>query len=71
MVEQEIRERLAEYRTAESAVLKNQSYTIGNRTFSRANLRHIQSEIANLQRQLDGFTGGGSIRVRKALFRDD
>jgi len=68
--ETEIRRRLAEYRAAESAVLRNQSYTIGTRTFTRPNLRWLQEEIRKLESALKGVTGG-SIRVNRVVFRDD
>jgi len=68
----EIRRRLALYKLAEAAVLKNQSYTIGNRTFTRASLNSIRAEIKELEQQLTAYEGnGGSIRPRKVLMRDD
>lgn len=41
-------ERLALYAAAEQAVLTGQSYTIGNRTLTRANLDTIREEIDKL-----------------------
>lgn len=41
-------ERLKEYYAAEKAVLSGQSYTIGNRTLTRANLATIRDAIDDL-----------------------
>lgn len=41
-------ERLAQYLEAERAVLSGQSYTIGNRTLTRANLSTIRAAIDSL-----------------------
>lgn len=41
-------ERLKMYLEAEKAVLTGQSYTIGNRTLTRASLSAIQAEINRL-----------------------
>lgn len=59
--------KVAECLAAEAAVLSGaQSYTIGNRALSRAQLSEIASrltfwrgEVARLQAQADGDTGGG------------
>ncbi len=42
------RERLRQYLKAEQAILLNQSYTIGSRTFTRANLEDVRKVIADL-----------------------
>jgi len=67
----EIQARLNEYRTAESRILKNQSYTIGTRTFTMANLKSVQAEIKKLEAQLKGASGTATMRVRRVMFRDD
>jgi len=67
----EIQARLTRYLEAETAILKNQSYTIGTRTYTRANLRSVQEEIRALQAQLTGAVSSGTMRVRKIIFRDD
>jgi len=41
-------ERLRNYYTAERAVLSGQSYTVGNRTLTRANLAEIRAAIDDL-----------------------
>lgn len=67
----EIQARLNRYLAAEIAILKNQSYTIGTRTYTRANLKWIQDQIKELQGELAGITNGGTMRVRRIVFRDD
>lgn len=67
----EIQARLNKYLEAETAILKNQSYTIGTRTYTRANLKWVQDQIALLQGQLSSLVNGGSMKVRRIVFRDD
>jgi len=67
----EIQARLNLYLAAEQRVLKNQSYTIGTRTFTMANLSHLQSMIKSLQAQLTGASGTGTMRSRRVVPRDD
>jgi ribosomal protein S20 len=71
MTEAEIRALLAEYIKAEKAVLKNQSYTIGTRTYTRARLSEIQKGRQECETALSQLTGGGGIKIRRVLFRDD
>lgn len=66
-----LQSRLTAYLDAEKAVLKNQSYTIGTRTYTRANLKWIQDYIDSLRKQIAKARGKGTIRVRKAVFRDE
>ena len=47
-IQQMQNERLRSYYMAEMAVLSGQSYTIGNRTLTRANLAEIRSAIDDL-----------------------
>ncbi len=63
--------RLNQYIAAETAVLQSQSYTIGNRTLTRANLSHIESKIDELEKKLIKLDRGGGIRVQKVVFRDN
>ena len=67
----QIQARLDQYLEAERKILLNQSYTIGTRTYTRANLKWIQDGIKDLQNSLSAASGAGTIRVRRALFRDD
>lgn len=55
-------ERLQRYLEAEKAVLKNQSYTIGGRTYTRANLADIRKAIDDLVAA--GATVGDEAPVR-------
>lgn len=52
-----LKERLGAYLTAEAAILKSQSYTIGDgstaRTLTRANLSEVRQAIKDLQHQID------------------
>jgi len=67
----EVQARLDRYLAAETAILKNQSYTIGTRTYTRANLKWIQEQIKNLRAEITALSGTGSMRVRRVIFRDD
>lgn len=64
-------EMVAKYIAAEQAVLKNQSYTIGTRTYTRANLTSIRNGRKEWQKVVDQLAGRGSMRVRRVMFRDD
>jgi len=64
-------EMLAKYIEAEKAVLLNQSYTIGTRTYTRANLSAIRAGRAEWQKVYDQLSGSGGMRVRRVVFRDD
>lgn len=65
------RSMLSQYIAAEEAVLKNQSYTIGTRTYTRANLTSIRNGRKEWQKAVDQFSGTGGMRVRRILPRDD
>lgn len=67
----EIQARLNLYLAAEIRVLKNQTYTIGTRTFTMANLKWIQDQIKKLKSELLGSAGLGTMNTRRVLFRDD
>lgn len=66
-------DRLALYLAAEVAVLQGQSYTIGDRTLTRADLRAIQTQIKELQKAVVAeqlaTQGAYGPRVRVASFR--
>lgn len=66
----EAREMLALYITAEKLCLLNQSYTIKDRTYTRADLATIARERKRWQSVVDSLTAGGSIRVRRIIPRD-
>jgi len=71
MTQSQIQARLNAYLEAEQAILKNQSYTIGTRTYTRANLKWIQEEIPKLRKELQAISGTGSMRTRRIVMRDD
>jgi hypothetical protein len=58
------------YINAEKAILKNQSYTIKDRTFTRADLKTVATERRRWQSTVDSLLSGGGMRVRRVLFRD-
>lgn len=67
----EARNMLAKYIAAEQAVLKNQSYTIGTRTYTRASLTSIRNGRKGWQNIVDQMSGTGGMKVRRVLPRDD
>jgi hypothetical protein len=61
---------LSSYMTAEAAILGGaQSYSIGNRSLTRAHLSEIKEERKNLEARKKSLEGGG-IRSRRVIFRD-
>lgn len=56
-------EMLALYLEAEKSILTNQSYTIKNRTFTRANLSEVVTERKKWQQYIDQINGTGGIRI--------
>lgn len=64
-------EMLRQYIAAEQTVLKNQSYTIGTRTYTRANLTSIRNGRQEWQKTVDQLSGRGGMQVKRVLFRDD
>jgi hypothetical protein len=65
------KEMLNKYIEAEKAVLLNQSYTIGTRTYTRANLSAVRKGRTEWQKAVNQLSGNGGMRVRRVLFRDD
>lgn len=66
-------ERLKQYYEAEKAVLSGQSYTIGNRTLTRANLATIRNAIDDLIAGGATIDGTAQTKVRRSarvVFRD-
>lgn len=66
--------RLKQYLDAEKAILiAGQSYKIGNRTLTRANLSEIQEAISSLiaaGATVDGSGNGGVRRAMQVIMRD-
>ncbi len=66
-------ERLAMYLEAERAVLMGQSYTIGNRTLTRANLASIRDAIDSLiagGATIEGYESVSAGSTRRVVLRD-
>lgn len=65
--------RLAQYLEAERAVLSGQSYTIGNRTLTRASLAEIRKAIDSLVAggaTLDGSAPSAQGMSKRVVFMD-
>lgn len=62
----ELQTRLAEYRAAESRILKSQEYTVGQgmnaRRNRRADLEMVQNQIRELEAEIDKAQGAGARR---------
>lgn len=59
-------ERLRNYYAAERAVLSGQSYTVGNRTLTRANLAEIRAAIDDLL-SAGGSLDDSEIKTRRSM----
>ena len=58
------------YLAAENAVLSGQSYTMGSRTLTRANIEFIRKGRQEWEQKVNSLSGIGSVRVRPVIFRD-
>lgn len=65
-----IRERLELYYEAERKVLRGQSYTLGNRHLTRANLAEIQKAIKELESELEQMAGRSRGFSKRVVFHD-
>ena len=64
-------ERIALYETAEEAILGGaQSYSIGNRTLTRADLVGIANILETLKKKQMKLLNSGSIRIQRVVPRD-
>lgn len=63
-------ERLELYYEAERKVLRGQSYTLGNRQLTRANLSEIQKAIKDLENELEQLEGRSRGFSRRVVFFD-
>jgi hypothetical protein len=66
----EARAMLALYIEAEKVVLTGQSYTIKDRTLTRANLKEIRAGRAEWSAMVNRLEHGGGIRSRRVIPRD-
>jgi len=60
-----------EYVKAELACLKNQSYTIGTRTYTRATLSSLRKGRQDAENLIKQLSRSGAMRPRRVLYRDD
>lgn len=68
MTAEQIHERLECYYAAETAILEGaQSYQIGTRAFTRADLKTIQEMIKGLEAKLATLSRGGGMRMRSGV----
>jgi hypothetical protein len=66
-----VQSRLALYRAAEEKILGGaQSYSIGDRVLTRADLRTIAARIQQLENEEMNLTLGGNLRVQRVVPRD-
>ena len=65
-----IAERLDFYDEAERKVLRGQSYTLGNRPQTRANLSEIRKAIKDLENELEQLAGRSRAFSRRVVFYD-
>ena len=63
----EIRAELVDWYKARAAVSRNQSYTINNRSLTRANLKDVNDTIASLEAELVRAESGGGARMRAGV----
>ena len=71
--EQEIqraKEMVAGWIEAEKAIMTGQSYKIGNKTLTRADLRAVRESIKYWQDEVDRFDKRSRIRVQQIVPRD-
>lgn len=64
--------RLASYMAAELKILEGQSYSIGSRSLTRANLGEVQLMIKELEAKINALESRGSTkrRVKRFIPRD-
>lgn len=60
--------RLALYYDAETKILEGQSYSIGSRSLSRANLSEVRSAISDLEGKINALETRGTTKRKVARF---
>lgn len=60
------KERLQQYYDAEAKILNGQSYTIGSRQLTRANLATVQRIIKELEAEIEALEERGTTKRRSA-----
>lgn len=61
------RGRLEMYYLAEKKILQGQSYSIGSRSLTRANLKEVQDKIKELEAEVKALSGRGKRAVRSIV----
>lgn len=64
-----LKRRLHQYLVAEEKILRGQSYVIGERSLTRADLKYVQQEIDNLLVELAAADDSRG-RTKRAIFID-
>ena len=62
------RNRLMQYYEAETKILEGQSYSIGSRSLSRANLAEVRNAIKDLEGQIQALSTRGTTKRVVARF---
>lgn len=57
-----VKSRLEKYYDAEEKILQGQSYSMGSRSLTRANLPYVQDMIQTLENQLEALETSGSTK---------
>lgn len=57
-----LKERLELYYDAERRILEGQSYRLGSRELTRANLKQVQDKIKELESQIDAMEKNGTTK---------
>ena len=66
----EVTERLTKYKEAEEMILNGaQSYSVGSRTLTRADLKSIAERIEKLEKEQLKLLNNGSIRIQRVVHR--
>ncbi|HAP22042.1 MAG TPA: hypothetical protein DCR27_12275 [Lachnospiraceae bacterium] len=60
------KKRLQQYYNAEEKILKGQSYTLGSKQLTRANLALVQSKIKELEAEVEVLERRGTAKRRSA-----
>lgn len=60
------KKRLQQYYDAEEKILRGQSYTIGSRQLTRANLVYVQNKIKELETEIEALEKRGNTKRRSA-----
>lgn len=60
------KKRLQQYYDAEEKILKGQSYTLGSRQLTRADLATVQNKIKELEAEVDALQQRGTTKRRSA-----